>query len=154
MLLPQELQELTAIVAEAGMPSLAGEMMAYALAEPLSHQGDDTEWQEVQESVDPLNRAVEFLRFQIVLAELHVAETEKIASDIQEQATAKIVYTPPSQLSETGFEDGSKSVFAEKTRAEEWTSLRRHRVVTALDHILKHIIEDEDQEYGSGSEAD
>ena len=42
MLLPQELQELSAIVAEAGMPHLAGEMMAYALAEPLAYKGEDT----------------------------------------------------------------------------------------------------------------
>lgn len=143
-MLPQELQELTAIVAEAGMPHLAGEMMAYALAEPLSYQGDDTEWQEMEEPTDPLERAVEFLRFQIVVAELQLAEAEKIASNLQEQETTKIVYSPPRQMSETAFEDEPTSIFADKKRSEEWTSTQRLRVVYALNRILDKILQDKD----------
>jgi hypothetical protein len=154
LLLPEELQELTSIVAEAGLPQLAGEMMAYALAQPVPYWGDDFEGLEQKEAEKPLVRALEFLHFQLVMAETQVTEAEEIATLLQERSPTTIAFIPPPLNEERTSEDEPAKDFATLKRAEEWSTTKRVRVTRALDRIFTIIMQEESPDYGVDRKTD
>lgn len=141
MILSEELQEITAIVAEAGLPALAGDMIAYALAQPKSYFGEDSYGEEIREPQAQIDRAIDFLQFQLVAAESHVHEAESIATRFQENVATSIAFVPPSTLAEEGGESDSRipAFFAEEKRKETWPLKHRALTIKALTSILNSL---------------
>jgi len=154
LLLSEELQELTSIVAEAELPHLAGEMMAYALSQPLLFWGDDLEGLERGGPEKPLARALEFLQFQLVIAETQITEAEEIATLLQENSPTTVAFVPPPPDEKRISEDDSTKDFATQKRTESWSTMRRVRVTKALDRILTNIMQEERTDYGAERETD
>jgi hypothetical protein len=125
-------------VAEAGLPELAGQMMQFALAQPNEHWGDDTEKQVKLEPISQIERAIEFLNFQLLLPEEQIREAEEIATSIQEE-----VFTPIAFASALTSEDDGEPVsqFGSKVRKASWSNVRRNRIIFALKSVLHNISE-------------
>ncbi len=136
MFLTEDLTELTSIVAEAGLPEIAGEMLQYALARVTSPRCADTENEDKMEPISQITRAVDFLFFQLVLAERHVQEAEKIASDIQDQTDTSVMFIHGKS---SDVDDEPIPAFAMSDRKESWSNSRRNRLITALEVALTNI---------------
>lgn len=140
MFITEELQELLSIVADAGLPGLAGEMAAYALAHPKSSFGDDSEGAVKQEPSLQTARAIEFLRFHVSLAEVHIEEAQIIAGELQEGVFTKIAFVPPIEDGEKDEENReARSLFAQKKRKEEWNEKHRSQTIKALSVLFDQI---------------
>lgn len=141
MRIKEELVAISSILADAGYPELAGEMMRYALAEPEKHWGDDTGFRDEVKSTSQVSRAVEYLSFQLLLPEKQIQEVEQIASSLNNSDTP-IVFVQP----EIAERDEPADKFSLSDRKEAWTSARRDRTVRFLESFLSQISKEDDED--------
>jgi hypothetical protein len=141
VVLSEDLLKLTSVVAEAGLPALAGQMMAFALAQPETYYGDDDTQEKKREPESQISRAVEFLRFQIVVAETHIHEAELMAGKLQKENFTPIAYVPPSVSGEEKLEIAGKEseLFSQMEHKENWSLKHRYLTIKALGALLDKI---------------
>lgn len=129
--------EISSILASEGFSELAGEMMRYALAVPQKLWGDDTKSEEWTEPGSQVDRAIEYLRFQLVLPEIQIREAEKIAAAINGPGTQFMFVR--SDTSDAGGEHAE--IFSYDDQKELWTASHRDRLIRALDALMLRIAE-------------
>lgn len=140
MIISEELQELMLIIDQEGLSHLVGDMLAYALAPAVSRWGDDADGEDRTEPSNPLERAIEFLQFQLVVAENQIKEAEEVASTIQDGSETPIQFNPARLDDIDAQEESVDPIFASMKRSEEWsTTSEREEVINNLDSLLKEI---------------
>lgn len=137
MVVSEELQQIISVVAEAGFEHLVGDILSYALGQPNSffEGGDDSG--KYLEPEGQILRAVDFLRFQTSIAEMHLNDAESFANNLLGGGNTSIAFLPSPQDG-SHPEGGSKSDFSEGLR-EKWDQNSRLENITNLETVLKDI---------------